>query len=112
MGCTSVTGKGLGSAVGQQKGWKDLTIGAEKILGPRVVVAERVTLDGGGAATVDLPLLDGVATDYIVTANDTNTSSAAAVGVSIALTTITQLTFKGTAAHTVMYTIIHKGIAI
>jgi hypothetical protein len=113
MGATSVTGTGLGSAVPHNKGSIHMSLGVEKLIGPRVVAADEVVLDGSGDATVVLPLLDGVVGDYIVTATDSNTAGATAVTASMAFTaTNTVLTFKGTATHVIVWSIVKKGLAV
>lgn len=112
MGATSVTGKGLGSADKRQKGSEHLRIGAEKLIGPRPVAVGHVTLSGSGTATVILPPVD-TNYSYVVLANDTNTSAAAAVGASIATSgSATTLTFKGTNSHVVMYGVFKFGLAV
>ena len=113
MGATSVTGTGLGSAVPNNKGSEHMSLGVEKLIGPRVIAADEVTLDGSGDATVVLPLLDGVVGDYIVSATDSDTSGATAVTASMAFgVSDTTLTFKGTAANVIVWSIIKKGLAI
>lgn len=112
MTATSVTGRGLGSAVPNNKGSEHTSMGVEKLIGPRVVAADSVLLDGSGDATVVLPLLSGVVGDYIVTATDSDTSGATAVTASMAFTTVATLTFKGTAANTIVWSIIKKGLAV
>ena len=53
MGAQSVTGKGVGSAELTAKGPKERNfVGVEKLIGPRVVLAGKVTLSTG-AATVN-----------------------------------------------------------
>jgi len=107
MGATSVTGvSGHGSVDGIQKGSEHMSLGVEKLIGPRVVAAGSATIGGGGTVTVNFPTLGGVASDYIAIANDTN-STVAAVNVT-ALTT-SSLALKGTAAHVVNWMIIKAG---
>ena len=112
MGATSVTGKGLGSADGQNKGSSHMTLGAEKLIGPRVVACDEITLDGSGDKVVKLPLLAGTAADYICHATDSHATAATACACALTLTTETVLTFKGTASQTVAYSIIKRGLAI
>jgi hypothetical protein len=112
MGATSVTGVGLGSADGSNKGSPHMTLGVEKLVGPRVVAADTVTLSGT-TATVKLPVLDGSASDYIVTATDADTTAAAAVAATITMdATATTVSFKGPSGSAVYYSIIKKGLAI
>ena len=113
MAATSVTGRGLGSAVPNNKGSEHMSLGVEKLIGPRVVAADSVTLDGSGDAEVVLPLLPGAVTDYIVTATDSDTSGATAVTASMAFNANdTTLTFKGTAANVINWTITKKGLSV
>lgn len=113
MGATSVTGTGLGAAVGNQKGSEHTTIGAEKLIGPRVVAADSVTLDGGGDAVIVLPSLDGDISNYILTVTDADAAAAAAVAGTLAGdSTSTTVTLKGPASGVVNYSIIKKGLAV
>lgn len=112
MGATSVTGVGLGSADGSNKGSAHQTLGASHLVGPRVVACDTGSLDGSGNLIVHLPVLSGGASAYVVIAGDTG---AAAAAVSAALTmdsTKTTLTFKGTASHGVAYSVIKQGLAV
>lgn len=112
MGATSVTGVGLGSADGSQKGSEHLSIGANKIIGPRIVYAHTVTLDGSGDATIKLSGFSGVTADYIVLATDAN-ASATAVSASVAISgTTTTVTVKGTAAHIIQVAVVKIGLAV
>lgn len=54
MGATSVTGKGAGSADGLNKGSEHMTLGAHHIIGPHVLAAGVVELEGT-TATIYLP---------------------------------------------------------
>lgn len=113
MAATSVTGVGLGSADGSNKGSPHMTIGAEKLVGPRVVACDNITLDGSGDLVVKLPVLSGVAADYVCIASDSNATAATAVAVALTMdANTTTLTFKGTAAQTCSYAVIKKGLAI
>lgn len=113
MGATSVTGKGLGSADGSNKGSAHMTIGAEKVIGPRVVACDNITLDSSGDLVVILPVLSGAATDYVCIASDSHATAATAVAVALTMDADkTTLTFKGTASQTCSYAVIKKGLAI
>jgi hypothetical protein len=113
MGASSVTGVGLGSADKRQKGSEHMRLGAEKIIGPRVVYAGSHTLDGSGDLTIKLPLLAGVASNYVVIATDSHVSAATAVAASIAISsTVTTVTLKGTASQTAYVMIVKAGLAI
>lgn len=113
MTATSVTGKGLGSADGKNKGSQHMTLGVGHLIGPRVVVADQHTLVGT-LDTLLLPVLDGTVGDYIVTVTDADTTSPAAVAGMLAMdATSTTLTLNiATDNGTVFYSIIKKGIAI
>jgi hypothetical protein len=112
MGATSVTGVGLGSADGSNKGSAHMTLGASHLVGPRVVACDTGTLDGSGNLVVHLPVLNGPTNDFVVIAGDTG-ASAAAVAAAFAMdSTKTTLTFKGTASHTIAYSVIKKGLAV
>jgi hypothetical protein len=113
MAATSVTGKGLGHAV-SVKGSEHQSLGAEKLVGPRVVVCDTVTLTGT-SATVILPLLSGVVGDYIVLATDADSTAAAAVAAQIALDSVNERTIvslTGPSSGVVAYSIVKKGIAL
>lgn len=113
MGATSVTGVGLGAADGSNKGSVHQTLGASHLIGPRVVACDTITLNGSGDGTAHLPVLNGGTTDFVVIATDNNVAAAAAVGAHFAMdSTKTTLTFKGTAAHVIQYSVVKKGLAI
>lgn len=113
MTATSVTGIGLGSADGQNKGSEHMTLGVGHLIGPRVMAADEATLDGSGDATVILPVLAGVTADYIVSATDSTVVGATAVGAALVITsTETTVTLIGTASQTVSWSIIKKGMAL
>jgi hypothetical protein len=113
MAAQSVTGKGLGSADKRQKGSEHARLGSEKIIGPRCVAVGSVTLDGSGDGVVKLPALTGVTANYLVFANSQTTSSATAVGCSLAISgSTTTLTIKGTANHVISYSIQRVGLAV
>jgi hypothetical protein len=113
MSATSVTGKGPGSADKKQKGSEHIRLGSEKLIGPRVVAVGTVTLDGSGNGSVVLPILIGATANYMVFANDQNTTTAAAVGCSLTVSgSSTTLTLKGTAAHVISYAVLKVGLAV
>lgn len=110
MGATSVTGTGLGSVEGKNMGSKHYTVGASRILGPRIVAAGKVALTAGSAVVV-LPKLGGDSTDYSVQVTD-NSSSAAAASASLAFNAEdVAVTIKGTGTNTVSWAILHNGLA-
>lgn len=108
MAATSVTGVGLGSAEGKDMGRKEHSIGVDRLIGPRVVAAGRVTLSTGSGTAV-LPLLDGVVTDYIVIATD-RTAAAAVKAVLAFNTNDSTITFTGTSSDVIQYAVIKVGI--
>lgn len=113
MGCTSATGKGLGSADKKNKGSEHLTIGANKLIGPRIVYAKTHTLDGSGDLTIILPELNGVSGDYVVMATDASVAGATACAASITITTgATTVVLKGTASQGVHVVIVKAGLAV
>ncbi len=113
MTATSVTGIGLGSADGSNKGSEHMTLGAAHLIGPRVVAADEATLDGSGDLTVILPILPGVSADYMVTATDSDIAAANAVGADIVITsTETTVTLIGAVDQTVSWVIMKRGLAI
>ena len=113
MTATSVTGIGLGSADGQNKGSEHMTLGAGHLIGPRVVAADIGTLNASGDLDVILPVLPGVSADYIVSATDATVAGATAVGAAIVITaTETTVTLIGTNSQAVAWSIIKRGLAI
>ena len=113
MTATTVTGRGLGAADGQNKGSEHMTLGAGHLVGPRVVIAADGTLDGSGDLVVEYPSLDGTVGDYIAMAADADAAAANAVGVELAMdSTSTTVTLKGSASQVVNYSVVKKGMAI
>jgi hypothetical protein len=110
MGATSVTGVGQGSVEGKNMGSKTWTVGVGRLLGPKVMAADEVTLSGA-AATVVLPLFPGVVGDYIVLATDKsgNHSVQAALTFNANDTTIT---FAGTGTDVIQWAIVKKGLSL
>jgi hypothetical protein len=113
MTATSATGKGLGSADKKNKGSEHLTIGANKIIGPRVVACGSGTLDGSGDLTIILPLPTGVIGDYMVFTTDANATAATATACTMTFVSNgLSLVFKGTAAQPINYLVVKKGLAV
>lgn len=113
MAATSFTGVGLGSAEKKQKGSERLRIGAEKIIGPRIVACGSSTLDGSGDLTIKLPLPTGVVGDYMVFTTDANATAAAATAVTMTFVTDgMQLVFKGPTNGVINYIVVKKGLAV
>ena len=112
MAVTSITGTGIGAAV-NQKGSEHMRLGAEKLIGPRVVAADDATLNGSGVATIKLPALSGSAAEYCVMANDSDTTAAGAVAAALTMdATSTTVALKGPNSSVVCYVIVKKGLAI
>lgn len=112
MGASSVTGVGLGAASGQNKGSEHMSLGVNRLIGPRVVIADSKTLDGSGDAVAKYPKLEGVVGDYIVVANDADATAAAAVAASLAMdSSSTTVTLKGPNNGVVHLCVIKKGLA-
>lgn len=110
MGATSVTGVGQGSVEGSNMGSKHWTVGVGRLLGPKVMAADVVTLSGA-AATVKLPLLPGVVGDYIVLATD-KTAAAAVKAVLTFNANDTTITFAGTSTDVIQWAIIKVGLSL
>ena len=112
MGATSVTGTGHGSVEGKDMGRKEHTIGANRLIGPRVVVCDTVTLSGSSMPII-LPPLPTSDWGYSVVATDN--TAAAAVGAVLTTPTIngdatTSLVLSGTSGHVVSYMIVKQGL--
>ena len=110
MAATSVTGTGMGSADGANKGSDHMTLGVGRLIGPRVMAAGTAVLSSG-TLDVILPALDGVTGDYMVLCGDAS-GTAAATSATIAISgTTTTLTLKGTGTNTVKWAVIKVGIS-
>jgi hypothetical protein len=110
MAATTVTGKGLGSVDKKQKGSEHLSIGASKLIGPRVVAAGRVTL-AAGTLTLVLPPAAGVAANYVCVATDETGANAVKTVLTNPATGL-QVVFTGTGTDVVQYSIIKVGLAL
>lgn len=64
MGASSVTGVGLGQAR-NQKGSEHVSVGVNKLVGPRVMAAGSQVFSGT-TTVVEFPALSGEITDYVV----------------------------------------------
>lgn len=109
MGASSVTGVGQGAVEGNNMGSKHFSVGANRLVGPRILAAGTAT-SASGTATVVLPKLDGSATDYVVLVTDSHATAAAANGALAINTNDTTLTLKGTDTHVLQWTIIKIGL--
>lgn len=106
MGAQSITGVGPGSAEGLTKGTERQTLGADKIIGPKIVIASQVTLSSSTQQEV-WPRLEGDATDYIITWNVSNGTVA-----TVTLTmdaTATYVNLDNAAGNTIYYIVTKKG---
>lgn len=113
MGATSVTGVGIGSADKKQKGGEHLRVGAEKIIGPRLIYANSVTMDGSGNFSLVLPKLTGVAADYVVQVTHKDTTTPAAIAALLSINANdTTVVLKGGASDGAYVCIFKKGLAI
>lgn len=113
MTATSVTGRGTGSADRKNKGSEHNTLGVGHLIGPRVVMAGTATLSGGGVFEVRLPLLAGVATDYVVHLTATGGAVTIVPRVSTVMSFAsgdTKFTITGDAAAVIYWTIVKKGL--
>jgi hypothetical protein len=111
MGATSVTGVGHGSADLTSRGPKERGfVGAEKVLGPRVMASGVVTLVGG-ALTLVLPVMGGVSADYVVMCQDATAANACSAALTISAND-TSVVFAGTSTDVLHYSIIKVGLSI
>ena len=110
MAATSVTGVGLGAADGKNKGSEHMTLGVGHLIGPRVMASGVATLSGG-AASVVLPAMDGVAGDYILMVGDASGTAAATSGTMAITSTATTLTLAGTGTNSVTWAVIKIGVS-
>jgi hypothetical protein len=104
MGATSVTGKGLGSAEGMNKGTSRMTLGTGHLIGPHIVAAGNFTLTGSTGA-VEIPTLPGVVGDYSfhVTADTAN-------AVHVTSKAVTGFTINGTSGQVVSWMVVKNGL--
>jgi len=110
MGASSVTGVGLGSAELTCRGPRERNfVGAEKILGPRVVA---VGTGAVGTAKILQAVADTTASHYICLANDTTGGNAVQTAIAVDATTGDMtLTFTGTGTDAVVYAVLKTGFA-
>ena len=113
MGATSVTGVGVGSAEGYNRGSARMTLGAGHLVGPHVVACGNVALVGG-AATVNLgSLTDGASAYSLFVSNMTDTTAvggtlAAAVSPNVGVF----LTLAGAGTDLVAYMVVKNGLTL
>lgn len=113
MGASSVTGvSGHGTVAGVQKGSEHMSLGVERLVGPRHVYVGKVTL-AAGAATLEIPLPTTDVDDYVVQA--TNMTGDVAVGVDAfaidADTKVATIGIAGTGTDVVAVTVLKVGYA-
>ena len=104
MGATSVTGKGIGSAEGSNKGTSRDTLGVGHLIGPRVVYAGNHTL-AGTTDTIEYPTLTGVVGDYSFHATAATTGH-----VFISTKTTSSFVLNGTDGQVVSWMIVKNGL--
>lgn len=75
-------------------------LGVEKLIGPKVIIANTVTLSGGVATVVFPQPLHGVASDYIILAGGSASHSWASA------ITVNGFTMNGTGSEVVSYAVI------
>ena len=104
MGATSVTGKGLGSAEGMNKGTSRMTLGTNHLIGPHIVAAGSITLSAS-TGIVELPTLPGVVGDYSfhLTAGSTG-------HVFVTSKAVTGFTVNGTNGQVVDWMVVKNGL--
>jgi hypothetical protein len=113
MGATSVTGVGPGSAEKKNKGSERMTLGAEQIIGPRIVYANSVTTDAEGDAVIKLPELAGTASNYVVVATESGVAAAAAVAANLTISGgVSTVTVKGPASTVIAVLVVKTGLAV
>ena len=67
MTASTVTGRGIGSADGNNKGSERMTLGVDHLIGTRIVLSGQVQIEDGGTGSVAFgQSLDGQGSDYIV----------------------------------------------
>lgn len=112
MGATSVTGvSGPGSVSGINKGSEHMSLGVERLIGPRVVAAGTKTLTST-TGTVVIPALSGVVGDYVVMVS-ANTSAHVYVSTAMAAVSDTgdwSFIITGGSGALVNWTIVKTGL--
>jgi hypothetical protein len=112
MGASSVTGiSGPGSVAGNQKGSEHMSLGVNKLIGPRVVAAGSQTLSGT-TGTVEIPALTGVVGDYIVMLTGVSTTEAY-ISTNLAAVSSTDtwnFTITGGSGEVVNWMVVKKGL--
>lgn len=104
MGATSVTGVGLGSAEGSNKGTDRMTLGVGHLIGPRVVAAGSVTLSAS-TGVVAFPTLPGLVGDY-----GFHLTASTAAAVHVTSKAVTGFTVNGTSGQVVDWMVVKNGL--
>lgn len=112
MPATSVTGvSGNGTVAGIQKGSAHMSLGVNKLIGPRVCAAGAKTLTGT-RGTVVFPKLTGSASDYVVMVS-ANSSTLAYVSTALAAVSDTDdwsFIITGGSGAVVNWTVVKVGV--
>lgn len=112
MAASSVTGTGVGSAEGHNKGTARMTLGSDHLIGPRVVMAGSVALTSGtpSQATVTFPqALSTVTGHYVMAVPVGATAAIAAAGVAVSSFTTSGFVLTGpNSVSTTMYWMVVK----
>ena len=110
MGATSVTGVGAGSAESVSKGAAGRqTLGVGHLIGPHIVAAGKVALNGSGAAVVTVPVT-GVTADFMLLLGNQTDGTAMNGTVAVSGSTAT-LTFAGSGSDVVGYALVKVGVS-
>lgn len=112
MGASSVTGiSGPGSVAGNNKGSEHMSLGVNKLIGPRVMAAGAETLSGT-TGTVEIPKLAGVVGDYIVMLTGVSTTVAYVSTdlAAVASTDVWNFVITGGSGEVVHWMIVKKGL--
>lgn len=105
MGATSVTGVGVGSAEGMNKGSSRMTLGVDHLIGPRVVNAGLVTMTAS-TKDVDFETLSGVVGDYSVQLTASNGTA-----VYVTSFTVDGFTINGASGQTIYWAVFKNGLS-
>ncbi len=113
MASTSVTGTGPGSSEGSDSGRKEHSMGTSRLIGVRHMAAGIHAFVAPAPASVTLPLLPGVVSDYVVMAVNATAATVVLSALTFPGGTSTLITFTGLAPNDVVHwTIIKAGLSI
>ncbi len=99
MSASSVSGVGTGSAIGKSKNSPNVTLGVERLIGPRVILTGSFTLSASTGNVVFPTALPGVATDYQIYTASVAHSYASSV-------TVNGFVLNGTSGNTVNFMVV------